>query len=259
MKLWFQSCTDMGANPIWNDYEISLRRHLQRVARPGTEIALHGTSVFSGRTRSYQYDVYLHTHEIIEKAIEAEKAGYDAYVQTGMQDYGYYEIREAVGMPVIYPVENALHVASLVAPKIAFLTYSHVMLQNLNEKARSYGFNDRLTAGGSVELTPKDLSAAFKNPQPVIDILEEEAKKIARQGANILITAGNPITMLLIDNNKMELGGVRVLDSQGTLVKMAEFMADLNAMGVNRTGMGRYAPQPRELLAATRKLYGVGE
>jgi len=257
MKLWFQSCTDMGANPIWNDYEASLTRHLKRVARPGTEISLHGTRVFSGRTRSYQYDVFVHTSQIIEGAIAAERAGYDAFVQTGMQDYGYYEIREAVGMPVIFPVENALYVASMVAPKIAFLTYSAVMLENLNEKARAYGFGPRLTAGGSVELTPRDLSAAFKDPRPVISVLEEEAKKIARQGANVLITAGNPITMLLIDEKKMELGGVRVLDSQGTLVKMAEFMVDLNLLGINRMNMGRYAPQPKELLSATRKLYGL--
>ena len=43
----------------------------------------------------------------------------------------------------------------------------------------------------------------------------------------------------------------------GTLVKMAEFMVDLNKMGINRLGMGRYSPQPKELLAATRRLYGL--
>jgi len=257
MKLWLQSCTDMGANPIWDAYEKSLRCHLQKVARPGTEIRLSGTSVFSGRTRLYQYDVYLHTSELIEKAVEAEKKGYDAYVQVGMQDYGYFEIKEVVGIPVIYPVENALRVASIVAPKIAFLTYSSVMLDRLNEKARKYGYGDRMTAGASVELTPKELSVAFSDPEPVIALLEGQAKKIADQGANIMITAGNPITMLLIDNGRMELAGVRVLDSQGTLVKMAEFMVDLHQLGVTRDGMGEFAPQPKEVLAMTRKLYGV--
>ena len=114
-----------------------------------------------------------------------------------------------------------------------------------------------MAAGGSVELTPKDLSAAFKQPGPVISLLEEEAKKIARQGANVLITAGNPIAMLLVDMGITELGGIRVLDSQGTLVKMAELMVDLHKMGINRDKMGEYAPQPRDLLAMTRKLYGV--
>jgi allantoin racemase len=257
MKLWLQSCTDMGNNPIWDEYEKSLRRHLQRVARPGTEINLQGTRVFSGRTRLYQYDVYLHTAELIEKAILAEKQGYDAYVQVGMQDYGYFEIKEVTGMPVIFPVENALRVASLVAPKIAFLTYSSVMLDRLNEKARRYGYGDRLTAGASVELTPRELSEAFRNPAPVIALLEAQAGKIAQQGAHMMITAGNPITMLLIDNGRTELAGVRVLDSQGTLVKMAEFMVDLHQMGITRDKMGEFAPQPREILAMTRKLYGV--
>lgn len=257
MKLWFQSCTDMGVNPVWNDYEKSLEKHFQKVARAGTKISLHGTQVFSGRTRSYQYDVFLHTSQMIEAAIQAEREGCDAFVQIGMQDYGFLEIREAVSIPVIFPVENALHVASLIAPKIAFLTYSGVLLSRLNEKAKAYGFHDRLTAGGSVELTPGDLSKAFKNPGPVISVLEAEAKKVAQQGANILITAGNPITMLLIEQGTQKLGGVRVLDSQGILVKMAELMVDLHQMGINRDNMGQYSPQPKDLLSATRRLYGV--
>ena len=257
MKLWFQSCTDMGVNPLWNDYEQSLEKHFKRVARPGTSISLHGTQVFSGRTRSYQYDVFLHTSQIIEAAVRAEREGYDAFVQLGMQDYGFLEIREAVSIPVIFPVENALHVASLIAPKIAFLSYSEVLLGRLNEKARAYGFHDRVTAGGSVELTPTELSKAFKDPQPVISVLEAEAKKVALQGANVLITAGNPITMLLIEQGIKSLGGVRVLDSQGTLVKLAEFMVDLHHMGIDRDGMGAFAPQPKDLLGATRKLYGI--
>ena len=101
MKLWCQSCTDMGNNPIWNDYEACLEKHFRRVARAGTEISLHGTRVFSGRTRLYQYDVYLHTSQIIEGAIQAEREGFDAFVQIGMQDYGFLEVREAVGIPVI--------------------------------------------------------------------------------------------------------------------------------------------------------------
>lgn len=258
MKLWLQSCGDLGVNPMWSEYEKSLNRHFQKVARPDTEITLRGTKVFSGRTRSYQYDVYLHTSQLIERAIQAENEGYDAFVQIGMQDYGFLEIREAVGIPVVFPVENALHVASLVAPKIAFLSYSEVLLGRLNEKARAYGFLDRVAAGGSVELTPADLTNAFKDPGPVVALLNEEAKKIAKQGANIIITAGNPITMILIEQGITELGGVRVLDSQGILIKMAELMVDLQKMGINRTNMGPYAPQPKDLLAATRKLYGVG-
>ena len=134
----------------------------------------------------------MHTSQIIEGAIRAEREGYDAFVQIGMQDYGFLEVREAVGIPVIFPVENALHVASLIAPKIAFLTYSDVLLARLNEKAKAYGFSDRLTAGSSVDLTPRDLSVAFKKPEPVISLLEAEAKKIAQQGANILIPLATP-------------------------------------------------------------------
>lgn len=257
MKLWLQSCGDLGVNPMWAPYEKALNKHFGKVARPDTEVKLNGTRAFSGRTNRYQYDVFLHTSQLIEFAIQAEREGYDAYVQIGMQDYGFLEIREAVSIPVVFPVENALHVASMVAPKIAFLCYSKVLLDRLNDKAKAYGFVDRVTAGGSAELTPADLNAGFKNPEPLLKVLTAEAEKIAQQGANVIITAGNPITMLLVELGVTELAGVRVLDSQGTLIKMAEFMVDLHRMGVTRDKMGCYAPQPRDLFAATRKLYGV--
>lgn len=257
MKLWLQSCGDLGVNPMWANYERALKKHFAKVARPDTEIKLNGTRAFSGRTNRFQYDVYLHTAQLIEFAIQAEREGYDAYVQIGMQDYGFQEIREAVSIPVVFPVETALHVASLVAPKIGFFCYGKAMLERLNAKAKAYGFNDRVTAGGSAELTPADLNAGFENPEPLLKILHPECEKIARQGANILITAGNPITMLLVDIGVLELGGVRVLDSQGSLIKMAEFMVDLHRLGITRDKMGAYAPMPRDLFGATRKLYGV--
>lgn len=232
-------------------------KHFRSVARAGTQIDLHGTQAFSGRTGRFQYDVYLHTSQIIESAIEAERKGYDAFVQTGMQDYGFLEIREAVSIPVIFPVETALHVATLVAPKIAFLTYTKALLARLNEKAKLYGFQERLTPGGNLNVTPKDLALAFKTPEPLIKALDAEAKKIAEQGANLLITAGNPITMLLVQQGITELGGVRVLNSQGILVKVAEMMVDLQNMGITRNNMGRYSPQPKDLLNDTRKVYGI--
>ena len=187
MKLWLQSCGDLGVNPMWANYERALKRHFAKVARPDTEIKLNGTRAFSGRTNRFQYDVYLHTAQLIEFAIQAEREGYDAYVQIGMQDYGFLEIREAVSIPVVFPVETALHVASLVAPKIGFFCYGKAMLERLNAKAKAYGFNDRVTAGGSAELTPADLNAGFENPEPLLKILHPECEKIARQEVSDLM------------------------------------------------------------------------
>ena len=63
--------------------------------------------------------------------------------------------------------------------------------------------------------------------------------------------------MLLIEQGITELGGVRALDSQGTLVKMAEMMVDLHKMGITRNNMGRYSPQSEEALRDARKVYGI--
>ena len=257
MKLWFQGYTAVERDPGWRDYLHCVDRHLRKVARPDTEIDLHGAKVFSPGIVIHQYDAYLQTAQMIEAAIQAEHEGYDAFVQTGTLDLGFLEIREVVDIPVVFPIEAALHVATLLAPKVAFLVMNRTFLNRLNEKAKSYGFQERLTPGGWVNLAPKDLQLAFKQPGPTIDLIVEEAKKIGEQGANILICAGNPISMLLVDQGVTEIDGVRIFDSFGALVKMAEMMVGLHKIGITRSKMGLYAPIPKEEVISVRKLYGI--
>lgn len=257
MKLWFQSCGTLGMDPEWSDYEQCLDKHLRKVARPDTEIHLQGARVFGSGVVTHRYDAYIHTAQMIDYAIQAESEGYDAFAQTGTLDLGFFEIREAVSIPVIFPTETALHIASLLAPKIGFLVMNPAFLDYLNGKAKLYGFQEHLTPGGYVNVTPSDLLRAFKNPEPVIEQLATAAKRIGEQGANILICAGNPITMLFVEQGMTEIGGVPVLDSLGVLVKVAELMVDLQKMGITRKNMGLYSPLPKEEIRSTRKLYGI--
>ncbi|MBI4321176.1 MAG: hypothetical protein HY675_22015 [Chloroflexi bacterium] len=258
MKLWIQTSGAIGADPAWEDYDRLLNAHFRQVARPGTEICLHGSRVYSPAIVTHQYPAHLHTSLVVEAALQAEREGYDAFVQTGSFDLGFLEIRELVEIPVVFPIETALHIATLLAPQVAFLTQNRPFLNRLNQRARAYGFGDRLTPGGWVDLTPRELQLAFKNPGPTIDLLAAEAKKIGEQGANVLICAGNMMTMLFVSQGTTEIEGVRILDSLGILVKMAEMMVDLHqTMGITRRRMGMYAPLPKEEIRSMRKLYGV--
>ena len=257
MKLWYQSSAPLGINPEWEGYEKALDKHIHNVARPGTEIDLHGVKAFSPGVNTNRYDRYLHTSQIIDAAIQAEREGYDAFVQTVTFDYAYHEIKEAISIPAVFTIETALHIATMLAPKFAFLVMNPSFMAYLIEKAREYGFQERMAPSGCVEIDENELTHAFKDPRHVIDILSAEAKRIGEQGANILICAGNPITMLLVDQGLTEIGGVPFLDSLGVGVKMAEMMVDLNKMGINRDKMGLYSPQPKEKIDATRKIYGL--
>ena len=257
MKLWIQSGGTLGTDPSRSHYKQSLEGHLCKVARPDTEIELHGTKVFTNAINIHRYARYLHTAQMIDCAVQAEREGYDAFAALCTLDMGYYEMREAVEIPVVFPIETALHVAALLAPKIGFLVMNPAFLEHLTERAKLYGFQDRITPGGCVNLTAADLHLGFKNPKPVIEQLTAEAKKIGEQGANILILAGNPLTLLLVEQGITELGGIRVLDSLGALVKVTELMVDLNKIGINRNKMGLYSPLPKGELGSLRELYGV--
>ncbi len=257
MKLWIQSSANMGVDPAWSDYERALKSHLHNVARADTTISLKGTNIFSPGVNYYWYDRHLHASQIIEAAIQAEREGYDAFVQTGMLDYGYFEIKEAISIPAIFPIETALHVATLLAPRFAFFAMNPAFLEHLTQKAKSYGFEGRMVPGSFVEIHYQELGHAFKNPQPLVERLAIEAKRLGEMGANILVFAGNPVAMLLISNGIKEIGGVRILDSIGILVKMAEMMVELNRMGMGRNQMGIYSPIPQRDLSRTREIYGL--
>ena len=41
------------------------------------------------------------------------------------------------------------------------------------------------------------------------------------------------------------------------MIKVAEMLVDLKAMGIERSGLGLYMPTPKGDLASLRKLYGI--
>jgi len=189
--------------------------------------------------------------------MQAEREGYDAVAVLGTLDIGFFEIRETVDIPSIFMTEVLLHAATLLAHKAAFLAMDRPFLERLHELTKLYGLYERLTPGGCLNLTIEELRAALKEPGPVIEKLEAEARKIAEQGADILICAPFLIPLLLIENGVTELGGIRVLNSLGVLIKMTEMMVDLHRMGINRGKTGLYAPLPKEELRRIRKAFEV--
>lgn len=71
-----------------------------------------------------------------------------------------------------------------------------------------------------------------------------------------MLCAGNPLALLLVNHGLAQINGVRITDSIGILVKMAEMMVDLHRMGINRDKMGIFGPVLKDEIGRTRRIYG---
>ena len=258
MRLWVQSNAAIGSPP-GREYLESAERHMKEVARQDTEIDFHHSLIpHPPGIVTYHYVNFLHTSLTIKCAIQAEREGYDAFTQEATGDLGYFELREIVDIPVVFPGEYRFHVACLLGNKISFLCMNEANLVRLGEMARQYGVTDRIVPGSCIPLTPSDLQAGFNNPEPIVQAATTELKKLGKQGANVVICAGNPISLLLIENGIKEVDGVIVLDNIAAMVKVSEMIVDLRKLGMRHSVRGPgYAPIPKEELATIRKIYGV--
>ena len=61
MKIWYQSGASIGFDPMWNEYEATLNSYLNRIARPGTEVSVHGVELCSPNL-AYMTEALLHDH-----------------------------------------------------------------------------------------------------------------------------------------------------------------------------------------------------
>jgi Asp/Glu/hydantoin racemase len=257
MKIWCQSASALGTDPVLKPYEKTLQRYIQETARLGTTVDLRGVRVWSPSVNWLRYAEYLNSSEIINNALEAERKGYDAFVVLCMDDPAFYELRQTVNIPVVSSGETAFHMACLLAPKFAILSYNAAPLEHQMENARRYGLGGRLVPGAAFGITLSEVVQSFEKPEQILKGVREVSKRASEQGAAILVPSCGMLNMILLENKIREVEGLPVLDTVGTAIKMAEFLVDLKALGTMRSNLGSYTRVAADELAALRKAYGV--
>ena len=234
-RIWAQSCSAEG-DAIWGVYQESVKRHARKIARPETEIEFHGVRTTFPGIDHLDSAEHLATVEVIRNAIQAEQQGYAAFVMISTIDAGHREVRELTDLPAVFITECAIHLACQLAGKFAFLTHNRKILEKMERIARGYGLGERMVDGASLDLTYRDFRRMYEDPEPVLAAFVSEARKAIDRGAGILLPAGNPVNMFLLDHGVRTIEGVPVLDSFGAAVKTAEMLVDLARMGITRGG-----------------------
>mgnify|MGYP000047103007 CR=1 FL=1 len=156
MKIWYQSYVDYenGAG-YWDE----LRKHLDAIVDPGTEIDIKGIT---------PHDSYAHAivefrcaREVICNAVRAEREGYDAFIIGHFQDAGLYEARSVVDIPVLGMGEASMLHACQLGQRSCIVTINRRYIPWFHHQIGKYGLRERVTGVHAMDFEPGQILAAF--------------------------------------------------------------------------------------------------
>ncbi|MBI2314426.1 MAG: hypothetical protein HYU77_18210 [Betaproteobacteria bacterium] len=256
MRIWYQSGASLGRDPAWTEYETALKTYLNKVARPGTQVDVHGVELFSHTDDKYRYEEYFHDRQIVENAIRAEREGYDAFCVGCARDPAAVALREVVDIPVCNLLETSMHVACLLSPNFSLLAHGKPLLRRQIELVKRYGLSERFIECNSFEVTLDELQGGFRDPQVVMNPAMAVAGEAASKGVCLFVNACGCLNAIMGKYCLHEIGGIPVLDGAAVSIKMTEMLVDLKGIGVNRSKLGAFTPVPKDVLASVLTLYG---
>ncbi len=251
MRIWFQKHVIKGRLP---GLDQALEHHVRDVARPDTMVEFHALPAETYATplperlvRFGAVEALFATYFSLQ-AVRAQRQGYDAFVIGTAQDPGLVEARAWAEIPVLGFGETAMHVASMLGRRFAFVGFIPELAEPLGANAQRYGFAARLAPFGTVRGGPEIVERAFAGePAPFLDAFQDAARASIGGGGEVLIPGDGLTNEILVLSGVRSVDGVPVLDANGLLITMAElFVALTRAGAVAKPAVGYYSRRPDE-------------
>lgn len=248
MKIWIQSGTPLSKSELYKPYAESLTQHARRVSRPDTTVDFpHLGKDYPGAGRSRTH-LHFVQHETLKAAMRAEAEGYDAFV-TNCLDLGFYELKEMVGIPVVFMTQATLAFYSQLAPNFAFLVNSERLHHFCQELAERYRATERMVPGGFVTFAFTDYANLWNNPAPFMEEFARVATTLTERGAASLCPVGLYLSQWLFDQGIREFNGALIMDQLAASIKTAEMMVDMRRLGVKHYQAGAWTPPTPDVRA----------
>ena len=263
MRIWHQSFIVLEDAPAYAD---RVRRHIDRVKRPGTVVDLHGLLPetypidYPGGDLGYSFLFGVHSLQWPAAALAAQRQGYDAFAMCTIIDPLSREIKTIVDIPVVAAGETCFHIASMHGQRFGLMLFMDRVIPRYRQLIEWCGL-----AGRCADIRPSglgfgDVMKGFDNPGPVIDRFRETARAMIAAGADVIIPGEIPMNVLLAAEGVHRVDDVPVVDCLGVTLKMTEMMVELKAstgLAHSRHGWHNAAP-PAARLAEVMDFYFPG-
>jgi len=260
MKIWYQSASSFGFEPVWDDYGQTLQAQCLAVVHPDTEVHVRGIPVMVRDVENWKSLQYFQNIQTINNMIQAEREGFDAFVIGCTLDVGLAEGRSLLDIPVVAISETAYHMAMTLGRRYAVVTSSSAFCEVYGEQVVRYGVESRYMPGPYiVHASEEEIASSLGKPGPLLDKFIIQAKRAVADGASVIIPGPAFLTTMAYRAGLKEIDGAPVLDTISLAVKTAEMMVGMNRSGLTPSRcIGAYAkPQGDWVEPAFEKLKTV--
>lgn len=205
------------------------KKTLEKVGRPDT--TLDFINISQGYMGLSSYEQLFGSVEMVKRACQAEKQGYDAFIIGCASDMALVECRSMVSIPVIAPTEACSYIAATLGYKFSIIDLQYATRPVIEGAVRNTGLLSKLASIRSPEGMDAAKSAKLTSEDPLkaVQVYRSEMKKaIVEDGAEALIVSCMLTSAFLTEHGLYEVDGVPIIDLLAGSLKMAEIMIDLH-------------------------------
>lgn len=233
MKIWYQSASSYGYEPVWDDYGKAILDRCHEVASPGTTVHLAGIPAMIRDIENWRSLQYYQNVQVLQNMRTAQQQGYDAFVIGCTLDVGLLEGRSMLDIPVVGISEASYHLAISLGRLFTFVTSSIAFFNFYEEQIQRYGLFDRYLRGPFlVPASEEEIAGSLKQPAALTAKFVDTAARAADAGASVIIPAPAFYATLAYRAKLAEVRGAVILDTIAVAIKTAEMMAGLYRLNV---------------------------
>ena len=239
-KVWYQSFV----HPIEQaPYIERLQAALDAAAGPGIRFEVHGLDppdhLFHPLTE------FRCAAQTIRNALQAERAGYDAFIIGHFQEPGLLEVRGALDIPVIGLGEANLLAALSMGRRLGLVTIDPVFIEWHERQVHAHGLDQRVAGVRAIRMDLPAFMRAFTNEECYAAVRADFVKQVrplVAAGAEVIIPAGGLPMLLFARECPFVIDGALVLNGIAVAAKAAEMALALRRLtGAVVSRRGTYA------------------
>ena len=208
------SQSELGAEELERRKKI-LQLHAQK------ETIVDITDIESGpRSIESSYEEYLSVPGTVERAIQAEKEGYDGLILGCFGDPGLNALREMVNIPVVGPGETAMHVASMLGRKFSIVTVFDSVVPSLERLAKVIGLDRRLASVRAVNIPVLELRHNIEST--TARMTEASQRTIMKDSADVIVLGCMSMAFMEVSEMMKKVLGIPVVNPALVSLKVLE-------------------------------------
>lgn len=208
------------------------KKTVENIAKPGTTVDFVGLrGGYRQSTSTYQHSY--NAINMAQRAYEAEKKGYEAFIIGCASDMGVKECRALVDIPVIAPTEATVLLASTLGRKFSIVDLQASTRSVIEEAVENAGIIDKLASiryPSGIGMTAQKAFAMMRGDglKDLTRILTDEmTKAIEEDEAEATFVCCVPTSASLTMQGIYKINGVPIVDQFSACLKMAELMVDM--------------------------------